>query len=111
MSLSPQLAWLPSLVEERLGRLLGAHVLGIALGSDLEYVIPPRRWENTVQATVGKDRSKLPDGARPDVISVSIELTPDLAGGSIHSTCSRCLQSFGPCPHAAVLAVDLAVSS
>jgi hypothetical protein len=108
MSLSLQLAWLPSLVEERLGRLLGAHTLDIALGSDLEYVIPPRRWENTVQATVGKDRSKLPDGARPDVISVSIELAPDLA--SLHSTCSRCLQSFGPCPHAAVLAVDLALS-
>ena len=109
MSLSFQLAWLPSLVEERLGRLLGAHALDAALGSDLQYVIPPRRWENTVQATVGKDRSKLPDGARPDVVSVSIELAPDQA--SIHSACSRCLQSFGPCPHAAVLAVDLALSS
>jgi len=109
MPVSSRLEWLPFLVEERLSRLLGARTLEIALGSDLLYVTAPRVWDNTVQATLGRNPANVPDGLRPDVISVAIELTP--AHNAIFGVCSRCMQSFGPCPHTAVLAVDLASSA
>ncbi len=108
-SVSSRLDWLPLLVPDRLARLLGQRTLDIALGSDLHYVVPPRIWEPCVQATLGRDPGAPRDAVRQDAFSVALDV--DSSGEFLRGSCSRCMQSFGPCPHTAVLAVDLAHSS
>jgi superfamily II DNA or RNA helicase len=107
-SLDSRLEWLRLLRPDRLATLLGQRTLDVALASELHYVVPPRVWDGSVQATLGADPRTRRDGVRVDAFSVAIELV--LGGDSLRGSCSRCMQSFGPCPHTAVLAVDLACS-
>jgi superfamily II DNA or RNA helicase len=107
-SLSSQLEWLDGLGQEQLPRLLGSRVLEIALASDLLYVTVPRVWDGAIQATLGKDPRLAKVEPRQDAFSVAIQM--NVMTRSLLGSCSRCMQSFGPCPHASILAVDLALS-
>ena len=106
--ISNQVQWLDVLGRQHLPRLLGERVLAIALASDLHYLTAPRTWDGSVQATLGGDPAARGSSFRQDVFGVTVRL--DLDCETLVGSCSRCMHSFGPCSHTAVLAVDLAYS-
>jgi len=87
-----------------LRRLVSRRTLDSALASRLRYVRPPVLVgipAGTVRAVLGDEDSS---GA------FQVDLRIGDGGTTLSGDCSRCTQTFGPCVHVTVLAVDLAVS-
>ncbi|WP_394835449.1 DEAD/DEAH box helicase [Pendulispora rubella] len=90
---SPQ-QWLESLELYMLARLVGRRTLDLALTNTAGYASAPVIVDDAIVAVLGEDhRTEL---RMDDEILVTV--------------CSRCQSAFGPCVHATVVAVDLAVS-
>jgi SNF2-related domain/Helicase conserved C-terminal domain len=94
---------------ERVARATGPRSFGLALASDLGYVRDPAVSGHILHAVLGKDvdNHRLRD-PRDDVhVAIALENTR----GALVGECSRCRQLFGPCPHVALLALDIAASA
>ncbi|HEY3820394.1 MAG TPA: SNF2-related protein [Polyangiaceae bacterium] len=95
--------WLNVLDRTLLRRLVSRRTLDSALASRLGYLRPPVLSDGVhfvVRAVLGDD-------------DVDFRVVVRIADGNSTLTgeCSRCSQTFGPCVHVAILAVDLAVSA
>ena len=95
--------WLAVLDRALLRRLISRRTLDTALASKLGYLRPPSLAEGAhfvVHAALGDD-------------SADFRVVLRIADGNSTLTgeCSRCSQTFGPCVHVAILAVDLACSA
>lgn len=98
--------WLSTLELGSVRRGLGARAFERALGSTATYVSPPAREGDAVVATLEDPSAASGGGA---AVRASVRVDPE--DRAIAGECSRCSWMFGPCVHAAVLAVDLALSS
>ncbi len=108
----PETSWLDSLDRPLLRRLVSRRALEIAFASRLRYVRPPTRGDGidaAVYATLGDEIADDRAAVGPDVFRVELRIAD--GNSTLLGECSRCAQTFGPCPHVAVLAVDLACSS
>jgi superfamily II DNA or RNA helicase len=106
MSSPPEGPWLAVLDRVLLRRLVSRRSLDAALASRLAYVRPPFLLGGaggTVRATLGGD---LPDGGE----AYQVDLRIGDGNSTLSGDCSRCAQTFGPCVHVTILAVDLACS-
>ncbi len=95
--------WLTVLDRALLRRLISRRTLDTALASKLAYLRPPVMADGVhfvVRAVLGDE-------------NVDFRVVVRIADGNSTLTgeCSRCSQTFGPCVHVAILAVDLACSS
>ncbi len=95
--------WLTALDRALLRRLVSRRTLDGALASRLGYLRPPVMVDGgqfVVRAVLGDD-------------DVDYRVVVRIADGNSTLTgeCSRCSQTFGPCVHVAILAVDLACSA
>ncbi len=103
--------WLDALDRALLHRLIGRRSLDVALASRLRYVRPPARSEGDggpVYAVLGEDAGDDSAAVGPSAFRVEIEVVD--GDTTLSAECSRCASTFGPCAHAAVLALDLASS-
>ncbi len=111
-NLTPDGYELARLDLERLPRAAGARAFGLALASPLGYVTSPLLSGRVVRAIFGDVSGArghaAPSDARRDEFHVALLLED--AGGAVVGECSRCPQIFGPCPHLALLALDLAIN-
>jgi superfamily II DNA or RNA helicase len=103
--------WLAALDRPLLRRLVSRRALDLALASRLRYLRPPTRGddaEGTVHATLSDEIAddRAPGGG--DVFRVELRIAD--GNSTLAGECSRCAQTFGPCLHVSVLAVDLACS-
>jgi superfamily II DNA or RNA helicase len=96
----------------RLLRAAGARSFGLALASPLGYVEIPARFGRVVRAIFGDVSSAhgrlAADAGHREEFQVAL-LRED-ADGTLVGECSRCKQVFAPCPHLALLALDLVIS-
>ncbi len=96
--------WLATFDRRRLHGLVGPRAQDLALASPLAYASPPSPAEDgstAVQAALGDE----------EVFDVAFDVGDGTGPRAASSSCSRCAQTFGPCVHAAILAVDLACST
>jgi superfamily II DNA or RNA helicase len=115
-------SWLAVFDRALLRKLVSRRSLDVALASDLRYARPPvivkdedaddDDPETAVHATLGDEVSEdrapvVAEGSR----FFRVELRVVDGNSTLSGECSRCVQTFGPCLHVAVLAVDLACSS
>jgi superfamily II DNA or RNA helicase len=106
VSSPPDGPWLAVLDRVLLRRLVSRRSLDAALASRLVYLRPPVLLGGPggkVRATLGGD---LPDAGETH----QVELRIGDGNSTLEGDCSRCTQTFGPCVHVALLAVDLACS-
>jgi superfamily II DNA or RNA helicase len=106
VSSPPDGPWVAVLDRVLLRRLVSRRSLDTALASRLSYLRPPSLQGGpggTVRATLGGEG---PDGGE----SYQVELRIGDGNSTLSGDCSRCAQTFGPCVHVALLAVDLACS-
>ena len=103
--------WLGAFDRALLRKLISRRSLDVALASELRYVRPPNlagRSADTESAVY----AILDDGGdgrgRVGVDPFRVELRVLDGNSTLAGECSRCAQTFGPCLHVAVLAVDLA---
>jgi hypothetical protein len=89
---------------ELVRRLVSRRAFAVALASKLRYVEPPAMSGGVVRAVLGDD--SYGRGA-----TVGVTLRAAEGAGALLGDCSGCSQMFGPCAHAAVVAVDLAASA
>jgi hypothetical protein len=92
---------------ERVARAAGSRSFGLALASDLRYVRAPAISGNVLHAVLGKAVEGKHDPREDFHVAIALENTR----GALVGECSRCRQLFGPCPHLALLALDIAVSA
>jgi superfamily II DNA or RNA helicase len=95
--------WLAVLDRALLRRLISRRTLDTALASKLGYLRPPTLADGgafVVRAVLGDE-------------TADFRVVLRIADGNSTLTgeCSRCSQTFGPCVHVAILAVDLACSA
>ncbi|HEX3345671.1 MAG TPA: SNF2-related protein, partial [Polyangiaceae bacterium] len=95
--------WLEVLDRALLRQLISRRTLDTALASKLVYLRPPVLVDGgdfVVRAVLGDD-------------DLDFRVVLRIADGNstLSGECSRCSQTFGPCAHVAILAVDLACSS
>jgi superfamily II DNA or RNA helicase len=62
-----------------------------------------------VHAILGDERAADRATVGPDLFQIELRIAD--GNSTLAGECSRCAQTFGPCPHVAVLAVDLASSA
>jgi hypothetical protein len=101
-------SWLEVLDRPALARAISPRNMDLALGSTLEYEESP----STSTPPDGSVRAVLRDTSQAEGwgryrVALSLPGEPAVLEG----TCSRCIASFGPCVHVAVLAMDLVGSS
>jgi superfamily II DNA or RNA helicase len=103
--------WLEALDRVLLRGLVSRRSLENALASTLGYVRPPTLpggREGSVHAVLGEPgESERPGGGA----GIRVELRILEGGNTLVGECSRCAQTFGPCTHVTVLALDLASSA
>jgi hypothetical protein len=100
--------WLDVLNLALLRRLASRRTIDLALTSGLRYATVPALEQGPagyVVAQLGSD-----DDERGSSRAETFEVRVGVVDGetTLDGECSRCAQSFGPCLHVAVLAVDLA---
>jgi superfamily II DNA or RNA helicase len=96
--------WLEARGRSALARAISPRNLDLAQASTLEYEESPSRVDPpgaSVRAVL-RDRSQA-ESWGPYRVTLSVPGEPEILEG----TCSRCIASFGPCVHVAVLAMDL----
>ncbi len=114
--------WLALFDRALLRKLVSRRSLDVALASDLRYIRPPvvRDEEDeddddegsAVHAVLGEEVSGDPAEVSAEGSHVfRVELRVVDGNSTLTGECSRCAQTFGPCLHVSVLAVDLACST
>jgi superfamily II DNA or RNA helicase len=106
--------WLAALDRPLLRGLVSRRALDVALASRLRYLRPPTLADGAeeggdggaVQAVLGNDSGDDRVPAGPDVFRVELRIAD--GNSTLSGECSRCPQTFGPCVHVTILAVDLA---
>jgi len=88
--------WLSTFDLNWVRRSLGARTFDNALTSAIAYAGPPALTDDAVRASLGD-------------VTVSVRVDPD--DRTLMGDCSRCSWVFGPCLHAAIVAIDLAASA
>ncbi len=94
-------SWVSALDRGLVRRLVSRRTLDLALASRLRYALAPALARGVVRAELSDE-----DGTEP--FRVQLGMTD--GEGALDGECSRCAQTFGPCLHVAVLALDLACS-
>ncbi|HEY5146101.1 MAG TPA: DEAD/DEAH box helicase [Polyangiaceae bacterium] len=93
---------------EHLPRAAGFRSFNLALASPLIYRAGPVLSDHVLRAVFGPASSTRDEPRHEFGVALYLD---DQAGDALVGDCSRCQQVFGPCPHLALLALDLALSA
>src|SRR5215472_10061201 len=98
--------WIAAVDRDALRGTIGRRALDLALASSLPYARAPWWIDSAIHAVLG---SLAPDAAAA-LSGAAFHVELRFEDGALRGECSRCAQTFGPCLHVGVLALDLACS-